>query len=82
MVVSVRDEGIGIAPEFQNQVFKRFYRVLDEKDKTFPGLGMGLFISKTIIEHHNGQIWLESTPQEGSTFLVSLPIKSDGRSQK
>lgn len=74
--VSVRDEGIGIAPEYQERIFQRFYRVFDEKDKTYPGLGMGLFISKTIVEQHGGSIWLTSEPQKGSTFFVSLPIRA------
>lgn len=73
VTVSIQDFGIGIAPEYQTQIFQRFYRVFDEKDQTFPGLGMGLFISKTIINQHNGQIWVKSKPQNGSTFFVSLP---------
>lgn len=73
-IISVQDFGIGIAKEHLGNIFQRFYRVFDEQDKTFPGLGMGLFISKTIIERHGGELRVESTPGKGSTFYVSLPI--------
>ena len=74
VVVSVRDYGIGISQEHQSKVFERFYRVYDDKEKIFPGLGMGLHISYEIIKQHNGKIWVESSEGKGSTFFVSLPI--------
>lgn len=73
VTVGVQDFGIGIAPQYKDHIFQRFFRVFDEADKTFPGLGMGLFISKTIVERHGGQIWVESQIQKGSTFFVRLP---------
>jgi PAS domain S-box-containing protein len=73
IVVSVRDYGIGIPQEHQSKVFERFYRIYDAKEKTFPGLGMGLYISDEIVKRHGGKIWVESSEGEGSTFFVSLP---------
>lgn len=75
-IVSIQDFGIGIASQYLPHIFQRFYRIFDEQDKTFPGLGMGLFISKTIIERHGGELWVESAPQKGSTFFISLPLLS------
>ena len=74
VVVGVRDYGVGIPQEHQSKVFERFYRVYDDKEKNFPGLGMGLYISYEIVKRHNGKIWVESSEGKGSTFFVSLPI--------
>ncbi len=73
-VVSVQDEGIGIATENLEKVFDRFYQVSDAAEKTYPGLGMGLFIAHTIVGLHGGKIWAESEPGRGSTFLFALPL--------
>ncbi len=71
--VSVQDFGIGISKEMQKKLFKRFFRVTDETTSTFPGLGLGLFIATEIVRKQNGRIWVESTPNDGSTFCFSLP---------
>jgi len=73
-VVSVQDFGIGISKEQQSKIFDRLYQVTDSHAKTFPGLGLGLYISKEIIERHNGKIWVKSTKGKGSTFYFSLPL--------
>ncbi len=73
VIVSVTDEGIGIAEEKTTKIFDRFYRV-DETAKHFSGLGIGLFISSEIIKQHDGNIWVESREGEGSTFYFSLPL--------
>lgn len=73
IVVGVKDNGIGISKEHKNRVFERFYRVYGSGNKTFPGLGMGLYISYQIIKLHNGKTWFESKPGKGSTFYFSLP---------
>ncbi len=73
VVVSVQDDGMGIAKEQQKKIFEKLYQVTDSKGKTFPGLGMGLYISKEIVKRHSGQIWVESEKGKGSTFYVSLP---------
>ncbi len=75
-IVSVQDFGIGIAKSYHNKIFEKLYQIPEEKEKTFPGLGMGLYISKEIIERHGGKIWLQSDKGKGSTFYFSLPINS------
>ncbi len=75
VIVSVADHGIGIAKEQQNKIFDRLYQVADDKEKTFPGFGMGLYISKEIIRRHHGKIWVESEKGSGSTFFFSLPVE-------
>lgn len=77
VIVSVKDSGIGIAKEQQKKIFDRLYQVTDPKEKTFPGLGMGLYISKEIIKRHKGNLWVESERNKGSTFYFSLPSKQD-----
>lgn len=71
LTVSVKDTGAGIAPEHLPFIFDAFYRI----SKDSKGSGLGLFISKTIVEAHGGTIWVESTPAKGSTFSFSLPGK-------
>lgn len=74
IVVTVRDEGIGIAPEFQKKVFERFYRV-ENKTHSVKGTGLGLHLVKTTIEkHHQGHVFVNSQPDHGSTFGFTLPI--------
>lgn len=74
VIVTVRDEGIGIAPEFQKKVFERFYRV-ENKTHSVKGTGLGLHLVKTTIEkHHFGHVFVNSQPGHGSTFGFSLPI--------
>ena len=74
IVVSVRDRGIGIAPEHQGKLFERFYRIQNANGQSVPGTGLGLFIVKGHIEAHGGEVWLESQPNHGSTFYFSLPL--------
>lgn len=73
-VVSVQDFGVGIDPDYRKKIFNRFYQVASEKRHTFPGLGIGLYISKIIAEHHNGAIDVESMPGTGSTFSFTIPL--------
>ncbi len=72
--ICVRDFGVGIALDKQPLIFKRFYRVTGAKQDTFPGLGLGLFISAQLIKRHHGQIWVESTQGKGSLFCFTLPF--------
>ena len=73
-IVSVRDYGIGIDSTHLKKVFNRFYRVADSNEKTFPGLGIGLYICFEIIKRHNGEIDVQSIKGKGSTFTFSLPL--------
>lgn len=74
VIVCVEDFGIGLAKEHAQKIFERFYRVFDTTDKTFPGLGIGLYISSEIIKRHHGKLWTESKTGKGSKFYFSLPI--------
>jgi signal transduction histidine kinase len=69
----VRDHGIGIEPADQPQIFERFERAVSSRN--YGGLGLGLYIVKRIIEAHGGSISVESTPGEGSAFVVELPSR-------
>jgi PAS domain S-box-containing protein len=73
LTVAVQDCGIGIGQEHQGRLFERFYRALSKKDKTYPGLGIGLYIAHEIIQHHGGKMWVESNEGSGSIFFFSLP---------
>ncbi len=74
LVVAVRDFGIGIIEHDQEKIFERFYRVEGKNEKTFPGFGIGLFISKEIICRHEGNIGVNSEIGKGSTFYFSIPL--------
>jgi len=74
VIVSVRDEGIGINPLDADKIFDRYYRVESSNTRHISGFGIGLYLSAEIIEHHGGRIWLESEPGIGSTFYFSLPL--------
>lgn len=71
--IAVRDYGIGIEKSEMDKIFDRFYRVKDSRGKTFPGLGIGLYLSSEIVTRHNGKIWVESGKGQGSTFHFTLP---------
>jgi PAS domain S-box-containing protein len=69
----VKDSGIGINKKQQEAIFHRFTKIEDNKEKLYRGAGLGLTISKNLIELMGGEIWLESTPHAGSTFFFTLP---------
>lgn len=70
----VQDFGIGIRGDQQDRVFEQFYRVSGSREHTFPGLGLGLYISSEIVKHLNGRIWVNSVEGKGSTFCFAIPV--------
>ena len=73
-IISFMDRGPGIPEESLSLIFERFYRARGEK--TVTGTGLGLYICRQIIQAHRGKIWAESTPAQGTTFFIQLPIDS------
>jgi signal transduction histidine kinase len=71
--VGIRDSGIGIPEEMRQKVFDRFFRVKQQQVQTFPGMGLGLYITAGIIHRHGGDIWVESNEGQGSRFFFTLP---------
>ena len=74
VVVSVADTGPGIAPDDQERIFEEFQQT-DLGAEQREGTGLGLALSKKLIELHGGRIWVESEPGQGSTFTFTLPVK-------
>jgi histidine kinase len=72
--IAVQDTGIGIAPEHLGHIFTRFYRVDKSRSRRGGGTGIGLTITKHLVEAHGGSIAVASTPELGSTFTIALPI--------
>jgi heavy metal sensor kinase len=73
-ILSVRDTGIGIAPEDQQKIFERFYRVDKARSRELGGAGLGLAIAQWIVLQHRGSIEVESEPGKGSMFHLELPL--------
>ena len=74
VIVSVKDEGMGINPEDLAKIFERYYRVETKNTRHISGFGIGLYLSSEIIERHGGRVWAESEAGVGSTFYFSLPL--------
>ena len=73
VTVAVQDFGIGMDAKHLKRIFRRFYRVADTNEQTYPGLGMGLYICNEIIKRHNGEINVSSTKGKGSIFSFTIP---------
>ncbi|MFZ5866670.1 MAG: ATP-binding protein [Thermodesulfobacteriota bacterium] len=71
VMACVADNGVGIPPQYQEKVFRRFFRV--PRPGSVPGTGLGLFISKCIVESHRGRIWIESGDERGLRISFTLP---------
>jgi signal transduction histidine kinase len=72
--LSVSDTGFGISPQEKSKIFQKFFRSEDQKIRDVPGTGLGLNITKTLVEMQGGQIWFESQPGEGTTFQFTIPV--------
>lgn len=74
VVVTVLDEGIGLAEETHEKIFERFYRIKSPENSAVAGFGLGLFIAHEIIHKHHGRLGVRSKPGEGAEFFFTLPI--------
>ncbi len=79
VVVHVADNGIGIPPAQQPYIFDKFYRVESDQTLGIAGSGLGLAIVKTVVDKHNGRVWVESRPGLGSVFSFILPVSQQPR---
>jgi PAS domain S-box-containing protein len=73
-VISVTDQGIGIAPEDQKRLFERFFRVDNRLRRETQGAGLGLFLARGIVEAQGGRIWVDSQPSRGARFSFTVPL--------
>ncbi|MBN1178480.1 MAG: GAF domain-containing protein [Anaerolineae bacterium] len=75
LYVSIKDEGVGIAPEHMSMIFERFYQADGSSTRRFGGMGVGLALVWEVVEAHGGGVSVDSEPGKGSTFTVSIPIQ-------
>ncbi|HCU99133.1 MAG TPA: histidine kinase, partial [Chloroflexi bacterium] len=75
IIISVKDSGIGVEAGDLNKIFDRFHRVADTETSHTQGAGLGLYLTRAIIEAHHGRIWVDSDPGLGSTFHIAIPIE-------
>jgi signal transduction histidine kinase len=75
VVLRVRDDGIGIAPEVHDRIFEKFFMVDAGPSKAHAGAGIGLFVAKEVVAIHGGTIRVESSPGQGALFEVHLPLR-------
>lgn len=75
-VVTVKDQGIGIPKDVQDRLFQRFFRAPNTKGR-ISGMGLGLYITREIVQRHGGYIWVESEEGHGSTFGLAMPLVND-----
>jgi signal transduction histidine kinase len=76
-LLAVADNGVGIPPAEAKRIFDPFYQVDNQDRSVESGMGMGLAVVKELVQLHNGRVWVESTPGEGSIFQVSLPLTQE-----
>jgi two-component system sensor histidine kinase/response regulator len=79
--ISVADPGMGISAEDQERLFGTFFRAPDAVASGIPGTGLGLYITKRLVEAMGGQLGLQSTPGQGSTFSFTLPVWNEALAQ-
>ena len=72
LLITIKDSGIGIPKEKKSEIFKRFSRLENAKDIRPDGSGIGLYLSKAVVDAHGGEIWFESELNSGTTFYINL----------
>ena len=72
--IYVKDDGIGIDKKYHGKIFGKFEQIDNSYTGKYASTGLGLTITKELIELHNGKIWLESSPDKGTTFIFELPV--------
>lgn len=82
LIITIRDDGIGIPEEFKDMVFTKFSRGENTLKINTEGSGLGLFVAKEIMEKHGGKIWFESKEDGGTTFYVSIPVLSEEKNKE
>ena len=82
LVFFVKDTGIGIPSDKKDQVFERFRQVDDSSNRAYEGTGLGLTITKSLVELLGGEMWIDSTEGEGSVFYFTLPYKAQNTAKK
>ena len=82
VVISVADTGAGIPPEQLPHIFDKFFQADNQAAAATKGTGLGLAIAKEIVEAHGGQITVDSTVGEGTTFVVTLPTEPSGAGKR
>ncbi|MEZ4590519.1 MAG: hybrid sensor histidine kinase/response regulator [Chloroflexota bacterium] len=80
--ITIKDTGLGIQQEEQQQIFSKFFRSGDTKVRARPGTGLGLYITKALVEMQNGRIWFNSRYGEGTAFHFTLSTRSPGNHEK
>ena len=70
----MKDNGIGISEEDQKKIFQKFFRSEDPKTREAPGTGLGLNITRALVEMQGGKIWFESEYRVGTTFHITVPV--------
>jgi len=73
IICEVKDTGVGVSPAAQKRLFEKFYRVKTPQTQLVTGTGLGLWITKRLVEMNAGKIWLESAEGKGTSFYFSLP---------